>query len=187
MCLWLGNLKRKRWAKTGHITAKNMKNGLEKYIFDKTEYRTQTLSVMKANALCWQRHLHSKGKKTQGLNSIALKYRKEILSKNTKKLRRLELGRKKTCLRKQQSHTEKTIWRIWIPQTSNLVWYTYIIHIYRERELCTKQIATKRSFQTSYNSCNNKPDVRLPKNAFRSPKAEIIQPKFWLKGHKTRL
>ena len=43
---------RKRWAKTGQVTAKNMKNGLEKYIFDKTEYRTQTFSETKANALC---------------------------------------------------------------------------------------------------------------------------------------
>lgn len=60
----------------------------------------------------------------------------------------------------------------------------YIYHIYRqrERELCTKQIATKHSSQTPYNSCNNKPDVRLPKNAFRKSQSRNYTAQALIKG-----
>lgn len=99
--------------------------------------------------------------------------------KNTKKLRRLELGRKKICLRKQQSHTEKNNNMKNLNITNVQLGMIYIYHIYRqrERELCTKQIATKHSFQTPYNSCNNKPDVRLPKKCLQKvPKQKLHSP-----------
>ena len=144
---------------------------------------------MKAHALCWQRHLHSKGKKTQGLNSIAWKYRKEILSKNTKKLRRLELGREKICLRKQQSHTEKNNNMKNLNITNIQLGMIYIYHIHRQRE----RIVYQTKLQLNCTLCKHHVTVAMitqmwgyQKMPLESPNAEITQPKFWLKGYKTR-